>query len=1195
MYLKSLVLKGFKSFADRSVLKLEPGMTVVVGPNGSGKSNVSDAVLWVLGEQSAKQLRGQAMEDVIFAGSSARQAVSLAEVDLVLDNSDGTLPLDFNEVVITRRMYRSGDSEYLINGSPSRLMDILDVLNDSGLGRDTHSIISQGALQSLLQSRPEDRRVLVEEAAGILKHKKRKERAAKKLRNMDAELERVNDIAAEIDRQLKPLERQASRAKQYEQLAGELKELNLTLAVDDLRRLQGEWEALELREREADAGVELVRYRLDERKRELEKLQRLLEEKGLFVGDLAEQRRRCQMVLAQLDSGMLLLEEKGRNMVTRLSELRQSIHQSGKGLAEARERLERAGAEHVEAEASLKAVQDQVSQASIAVEATRKQRKEADIELARLNGALRNREKQHDELTLQALKAAESLSTADVEDGLLARRSQQIDDSFGATQGTLAARRARIEELEERLAQLQQESLLAKSDIDKRVRLVDDARRALNDKRDAISQLKAELRGLEEVDRAFDDASPLLSWAVSQRIEEDGILAPLSELITAPAELEHLVELLLGEDLFGLATQDTQSALKLVERMAAGKLEGGELTLVPAAGHGAGAGEPGVGTRLLDSLSFDPAFAHVAEVLLGDVYLVDSLAQALEASRGGACGVRYATREGAVLWPSGKICFGTPSADTEGVLARKRRIAALRDELPLAEAAVEAALEELAQAEDRLQVAQADDFELSQSIAQLTGEADSLREEAGRLEASITGLMQERSEIALRRERVAQETEQTRARIQELEQRKEELAQERSQLEEEAAQAKERRGVLFQEENESAAAIQKLQVELATVRERERHLRATCESSTRTIEQLESQLEVSHQTERNLEILRLRVEPLYQVFTELRDIVREKAEMLRDRAQIEQAGQGDLRDTIEEARKAAQEQQEQLDTASEGLVQVRIEKSKLEVRVEQAIKVITEENGVLLDIALEIPAPEDRIELEQRRDRLAKRIKGLGNVNPVAVEEYRKLKERRDFIAIQVEDLEGAAKALDRIVAAIDRKMRNRFMETFNQVNANFQDIFQALFPGGQGHLELTDPESPETTGVEVHAQPRGKAVRKQSLLSGGEQSLVSLALLFAVYRVNNTPFYILDEVEAALDDTNLRRLLSYLDTVRGGTQIIMISHQRRTMEMADLLYGVSMRSDGVSKLVSQKLDQAIRSVGGSGGARDVESFTGAQ
>lgn len=1193
MYLKSLVLKGFKSFADRSVLRLEPGLTVVVGPNGSGKSNVSDAVLWVLGEQSAKQLRGQAMEDVIFAGSSARQAVSLAEVDLVLDNSDGTLPLDFDEVVITRRMYRSGDSEYLINGSPSRLMDILDVLNDSGLGRDAHSIISQGSLQTLLQSRPEDRRVLVEEAAGILKHKKRKERAAKKLRNMDAELERVNDIAAEIDRQLRPLERQASRARQYEQLAGELKEVDLTLAVDDLRSLQREWEALELREKEADAGVELVRYRLEERNRELEKLQRLLEEKGLFVGDLAEQRRRCQMVLAQLDSGMLLLEEKGRNMVTRLSELRQTIHQSERGLLEARERLERAGVEQVEAEASLKTVQGQVSQASVELEETRRQRKALDIELGRVNGALRSHERQIDELTLQALKATESLATADVEDDLLQRRVQQIDDSFGATQATLAARRSRIGELEERLEDLQHQSALAKSDIDKRVRLVDDARRVVGDKRDAKAQLKAELRGLEEVDRAFDDASPLLSRALSQRADGDGIVAPLSEVLSAPAELEHLVELLLGEDLFGLATQDTASALRLAESLLAGEQEGGELTLVPLEGAHSAAGSCPSGTRLLELLSVDPRHAHVAEVLLGDVFIADSLEEALEASR--LHGVRVVTRAGVVVWPSGKICVGQPSADTEGVLARKRRIAALSEEVPAARAAVETALEELSQAEARLQVAQADDFELSQSIAQLNGERDSLREEVGRLEASITGLMQERSEIALRREKLAQETEETRQRVAGLQERKEELSAERAELEEQAAATKEERSGLFQEETASATRIQQLQVELATVRERERHLRATCETSTRTIQQLEAQLEVSHQTERNLEILRLRVEPLYQVFTELRDVVREKAEMLRDRAQLEQAGQGDLRNTIEEARRAAQEQQALLDQASEGLVQVRIEKSKLEVRVEQAIRVITEENGVLLDIALEIPAPEDRAELQQRRDRLARRIKSLGSVNPVAVEEYRKLKERRDFIAIQVEDLEGAAKALDRIVAAIDRKMRNRFMETFNQVNANFQEIIQALFPGGQGHLELTDPENPETTGVEVHAQPRGKAVRKQSLLSGGEQSLVSLALMFAVYKVNSTPFYILDEVEAALDDTNLRRLLSYLDSIRTSTQVIMISHQRRTMEMADLLYGVSMRSDGVSKLVSQKLDQAIRNASGPNAARDVESFSGAQ
>ncbi len=1192
MYLKSLVLKGFKSFADRSVLKLEPGMTVVVGPNGSGKSNVSDAVLWVLGEQSAKQLRGQAMEDVIFAGSSARQAVSLAEVDLVLDNSDGTLPLDFTEVVITRRMYRSGDSEYLINGSPSRLMDVLDILNDSGLGRDTHSIISQGSLQHMLQARPEDRRVLIEEAAGILKHKKRKERAGRKLKNMDVELARVNDIAAEIDRQLKPLQRQASRARQYEQLAGELKEIELTLAVDDLRQLQGQWNDIEKKEREADAAVELVRFRLEEKQRELEKLQRLLEEKGLFAGDLAEQRRRCQVVLSQLDSGMLLLEEKGHNMVTRLSELRQTIHQNEKRLTENRDQLDKSSVEQVEAAASLETVQAQVEEVRAAMEDVRKSRKELDAQIGRLNAQQRSFSKQLDDVALATLKATESISTADVEDDLLARRATQIEESLAATKATLAARRGRIEELEEELGRLQSESALAKSDIDKRVRLLDDARKEQGAKVDELSQLKAELKGLEEVDRAFDESSPLLSWVMERKDSIDGIVAPLSEVISAPSDLESLVESLMGADLFGLAVKDAQSAQALVEQLLAGGATGGELSLVPTSIKGAKRQSAKAGQRLLDMLAFDEAHAQVADALLGDVYIVDDVQAAIKAAAADATGARFVTRDGVVVWPSGKVTCGQRTADATGVLARKRRMSALRDAQPAAQEALEAAQQAVQAAQERLQVAQADDFELSQSIAQLSGERDSARQEAGRLEASITGLMQEQTQIEQRRQKVAEDTQTTRERIEELASKKDELTAQKNDVEEELASVKEQRSKLFEEETLSSNRIQQLQVELATVRERERHLRTTVQAAQRSIEQLEESLEVSRQTERNLELLRQRVQPLHGTLSDLRACVTEKAEALRDRAQLEQTGQGDLRSTIDNVRNAIAQRQKEVDEASEGLVQTRIEKSKLEVRVEQAIKAITQDNGVLLEIALELPAPKDRHETEQQRDRLARRIKNLGSVNPVAVDEYRKLKERRDFIAIQVDDLQSAAKALEHIVAAIDRKMRNRFMETFNQVNANFEEIFANLFPGGQGHLELTDQDSPETTGVEVHAQPRGKTVRKQSLLSGGEQSLVSLALMFAVYRVRSTPFYILDEVEAALDDTNLRRLLSYLDSIRSTTQVIMISHQRRTMEMADLLYGVSMRSDGVSKLVSQKLDQAIRSVGKT---RDVDSFTGAQ
>ena len=328
MYLKSLTLKGFKSFADRAHMSFEPGLTVIVGPNGSGKSNISDSILWVLGEQSAKQLRGQAMEDVIFSGSSARKPVGVAEVTLVLDNSDHMLPVDFDEVAITRRMYRSGESEYLINSSPCRLMDIQDILHDSGLGKDTHSIISQGKLDAILQSRPEERRALIEEAAGISKHKRRKERALKKIKSMDEHLTRARDINKEIARQLRPLERQVDRARKYKELSSHANELTQMLAVDELRSLQSQWNDLESRSKEGAAELELAQYRLGEKERELEKLQVMLEEKGLFVGDLGEQRRHMQDVVGRINSDMRLLEEKGHNMVSRLSDMRGQISSS---------------------------------------------------------------------------------------------------------------------------------------------------------------------------------------------------------------------------------------------------------------------------------------------------------------------------------------------------------------------------------------------------------------------------------------------------------------------------------------------------------------------------------------------------------------------------------------------------------------------------------------------------------------------------------------------------------------------------------------------------------------------------------------------------------------------------------------------------------------------------------------------------
>ena len=500
MYLKSLTLKGFKSFADRAHMTFEPGLTVIVGPNGSGKSNISDSILWVLGEQSAKQLRGQAMEDVIFSGSSARKPVGVAEVTLVLDNSDHLLPVDFDEVAITRRMYRSGESEYLINSSPCRLMDIQDILHDSGLGKDTHSIISQGKLDAILQSRPEERRALIEEAAGISKHKRRKERALKKIKSMaykvlpghdgyllDEHLTRARDINKEIARQLRPLERQVDRARKYKELSSRANELTQMLAVDELRSLQSQWNDLESRSKEGAAELELAQYRMGEKERELEKLQVMLEEKGLFVGDLGEQRRHMQDVVGRINSDMRLLEEKGHNMVSRLSDMRGQISSSEHQRRRVVEELEDARAQLEEVTGAHMQAQEDVDAAGPAAAELHERRVALDNQISQLTREQRDVQRVADNAALELAKVKDSLSNAEVEDNMYASRLEQIDEQLEEVTASLESRRDRAEELDSALDQARQAQI--------------DAREATEVARAALKDLRARERGAQQTVR----------------------------------------------------------------------------------------------------------------------------------------------------------------------------------------------------------------------------------------------------------------------------------------------------------------------------------------------------------------------------------------------------------------------------------------------------------------------------------------------------------------------------------------------------------------------------------------------------------------------------------------------------------------------------------------------------------------------
>lgn len=1175
MYLKSLVLKGFKSFADRSVLSLEPGITAIVGPNGSGKSNISDSVLWVLGERNAKNLRGQAMEDVIFAGSSARKSVGIAEVDLVLDNSDGTLPVDYNEVAVTRRMYRSGESEYLINGSLARRMDVLDILHDSGLGTGTHSIISQGSLDSILQSKPEDRRAIIEEAAGVLKHKQRKLKSQRKLEQMDAHLTRVRDVAAEVERQLKPLERKAKRAQAYQGLADELAELSLMLAVDDLRILQNKWGTATELEKELDERLAAMREAIDAAEKEIEALQVKIQERNVDTGELSRQYRRAQSALERFDATTLLLHEKKRAAMGYEGEIQVS-------LAANKEKAKQAQADRAQALAQLEEVAAEKAKADAQVESLLAEQKELSEKRGALersvqewSGKEKSLAREIEATRLAQAETNELLTNSRAHEKLIAGHSKELEIQLAHAKSDYDRAFSAAEANEQKLADLKQLEEKARHDVSDAFSAREQARESFDSMRDAASLLASEIRGLEEVERASEAAGPALAWLMEHIQEFETSIAPLSHVIIAPKGSESLVEQLLGGDLAALFVSDTASANAIAEALVEID-ETGEVVLLPEKGMSALGVSAKTGERLIDLLQYPEEYAQAVSALLGDVYLCESRQEALAAHEADDTNARFATRDGFVIWPNGKIVIGANRHDEEGTLARHRRIEELKTELVQAEKAQAEAQQSRDAADEALRIAQGESLKLSQDLAQLKGQTDSSKEELKRAEEKLAALQREFEDLERQRTeaqevlKTAQPTaDELVAKLAELEKNLEEAKQNAARLQQEVAPLRKRANDLSNEFSEARLAA-------ATSAERETYTKRVVDAREREIESILAQDEVAKENLAKKALARTRVVPLLAVFEELSDSAKKWTQRLEDETLAAQDSSSGLHAAMNEARKKGREAHDAFDEVNAKLSQARVDKGRLEVQVEAAVGTIVNECKTPLETALALPPLEDRAETEDKTFKLRRRIANMGTINPDAAVEYEQLKQRYDYMALQLDDLNSARRSLSKIVSVIDARMKDDFVKTFEQVNINFQEIFAILFPGGSAELSLVDPDDPENTGVEVTAQPRGKRITKMMLMSGGEKSLTALALLFAVYRIRSTPFYILDEVEAALDDSNLRRLCSYLDSLRHTTQLIMITHQRRTMEMADVLYGISMQADGVTRVVSQKLEHAL-------------------
>ncbi len=1178
MYLKSLTLKGFKSFADRTHMVFDPGLTVVVGPNGSGKSNVSDAILWVLGEQSAKMLRGQAMEDVIFSGSTNRSPVGVAEVTLVLDNNDQTIPVEFREVAVTRRMYRSGESEYLINGSPARLMDIQDILHDSGLGKDTHSIISQGKLDSVLSSKPEQRRQLIEEAAGISKHRRRKERSLRKLNSMEENLVRVKDISRVINRQLRPLERQVDKAQRHADIQKQLSEASIILSVDNLRQLQLQWNRINDKIREQEAAVELAQYRVGEKKKELNKLQSMLEQKGLFVGDLGEQRRRMQDMVGRIDSDMRLLEEKGKNMVEKLSDLRRNISQLENQMRQAREELTLCDNEVIDASKTSENLSSQVSELGPQASLAREQKAKLDKTFQELTSQIREQQKISDQETLLFARLKETISNAEVEDSMFASRLEALNDSKELCNQSLKHNAEQKSNLDSEINQLEtglnelQKSL---DEIRTQMKIVasqeDDALKEL-------SHARAQLSALLSVDAASQDTNPLIKSLASDAGFKHAIQARISDIFEAQPEYEKLVEEVLGEALNALVVSNDSDIESMAEYFETKQLKGSAQVISKAQQSVLDIDvltQSGIQARPLSSVVVaHDGYKALIDSILGSYVLVEDIPTAIKAHKVYPFAT-YITRQSERLMPDGTCVLGTGEAPAKGALERKRTIRNLESSIPKLEQQHEDLKNEQKLLNDKLNNLRDEQDKARGELARSKGSLGSLVRELGRLESELASTEREIEQVASKRSEVAQKAQSAKEELDSHKTR----AQEAEKLVEEFSlklnDVNQQRDEAIVREREMSSKLNDLRLDLAKVTERLTHQQTRQADLKHQLEVLTQKHTSINESAMALDILRLRIDPLHEVYSEIQQSAWAWAARLQDRASLAEADSHSLKKTIEEARREVGKAHGELDRAQQEVAESRIVTGKLEVQVEQAIQEITREGTYTLEDALGLPAPEDKEKLIHDIEKFKRQLEDIGPVNQVAMDEYTKLKEKADYIAVQVEDLEQARKSMLKITQAIDRKMKKQFLLTFEEVNNNFQEIFAMLFPGGHAELEMLDPENPSETGIEIIAQPKGKKITKMMLMSGGEKSLTALALLFAVYRTRTVPFYVFDEVEAALDASNLDKLLTAIEQLKETTQLIVISHQRRTMEQADVLYGVSMQADGVSHVVSQRIEKS--------------------
>lgn len=1197
MYLKSLTLKGFKSFASATTLRLEPGITAVVGPNGSGKSNVVDAIAWVLGEQGAKALRGGKMEDVIFAGTAGRPPLGRAEVTLTIDNSDNALPIEYTEVSITRRMFRDGASEYEINGSHCRLLDIQELLSDSGIGREMHVIVGQGQLDAVLSARAEDRRAFIEEAAGVLKHRKRKEKALRKLDAMQANLTRITDLVGELRRQLRPLGRQAEVARRAAGIQADLRDAKLRLAADDYATLSQEIaketadeQAVLARRDAAATALAAAAHQAEQAAAELAAATPALAaaQETWFAASALTERLRGTISLAA---------ERAANLSTT------AVEHTGRDPEELEAQAQAAEATHAEHAAAVAAARAELATASQHRTNAERQLAAAEKELLAATRAIADRREGLARLAGQVNTARSRLAAATEEITRLGAAVTDATERADTAHTAFEATRASVGELDSSEIDLDANHQRAENAADRaadRVRTLREELSAAHTERTGLSA-RAEALRLSLVRR--DGTATVLDAQLA------GVLGPLSELVTVQPGYQRAIAAALGGAADAVAVASLADAAAVLAHLRT--VDGGRAHLVVPQQMADTAIVSTDLVRALDVVTADPGLAPALGHLLGSVVIADD--DDADAAAARAIAVIAAHPDLTVATVTGEVFTATGATGGESAQSALEVQVALDqalDALAEVDRLIESRQAALTGATEQAEQLQAEVERTLAALHESDAAHNAVAERLAQLGQAARAARAEAQRLTDRRAQAETARESHRAALEDLEARLEAAEQTEAPAEADVSTRDDlahRTAAARQVEVDSRLALR-------TAEERAQAAAGVAESlrrAARTEREARARAAAAARKRHAQAALARRVVDLGSRAAAHLETVLQQAQQNREKAaQDRQATE----QRAQLARAETSKLQAEADALTDAAHRDEVLRAQQTLRMEQLCERIADEfalspQDLLTEFGPDIPVPPSSLEMgeyeaakergeqvttpqpmafdrptQQRRlQRAEKDLTVLGKVNPLALEEFAALQERHAYLSTQLEDLKATRKDLLDVVSEVDTRILDLFASAYQDVAREFVTVFATLFPGGEGELVLTDPDDMLATGVEVHARPPGKKVKRLSLLSGGERSLTAVAMLVAIFRARPSPFYVLDEVEAALDEVNLTRLVGLLTELRESSQLIVITHQKYTMEAADALYGVTMRGDGITEVISQRirgLDQTASAAG---------------